>query len=133
MKHEGTIMSEEELEVAVTSFLQTSFNSGEPEKAVSEYVGETYIQHNPQVGDGAKAFVDFVHSFRGRFPQLHLEIKRVIAQGDMVVTHSNLKLTAAEPGMAVADFFRSEDGKLVEHWDVIQAIPDASANSNGMF
>jgi predicted SnoaL-like aldol condensation-catalyzing enzyme len=51
----------------------------------------------------------------------------------MAVTHSNLKLTAAEPGMAVADFFRSEDGKLVEHWDVIQAIPDASANSNGMF
>ena len=64
---------------------------------------------------------------------MHLEIKRVIAQGDMAVTHSNLKLTAAEPGMAVADFFRSEDGKLVEHWDVIQAIPDASANSNGMF
>ena len=64
---------------------------------------------------------------------MHLEIKRVITQGEMVVTHSHLVLTPGEPGLALADFFRFQGGKVVEHWDVIQNIPDASANSNGMF
>jgi predicted SnoaL-like aldol condensation-catalyzing enzyme len=70
---------------------------------------------------------------RSQFPGMHLEIKRVITQGEIVVTHSHLTLTPGEPGLALADFFRFEDGKVVEHWDVIQNIPDTSANSNGMF
>lgn len=126
-------MSEKALEAAAVDFLQTSFNEGEPEKAVKEYVGDKYIQHNPQVGDGADAFIGFVQSFRGQFPEMHLEVKRTITQDDMVVTHSHLVLKPGGPGVAVADFFRFQGDKLVEHWDVIQNIPDDAANSNSMF
>ena len=126
-------MSEKALEAAAVDFLQTSFNEGEPEKAVKEYVGDKYIQHNPQVGDGADAFIGFVQSFRAQFPEMHLEVKRTITQGDMVVTHSHLVLKPGGPGVAVADFFRFQGDKLVEHWDVIQNIPDDAANSNSMF
>jgi predicted SnoaL-like aldol condensation-catalyzing enzyme len=92
-----------------------------------------FVQHNPQVADGAEAFIGFVNSMRSQFPGIHLEIKRVITQGKMVVTHSRLTLIPGKPGLALADFFRFEGDKVVEHWDVIQEIPDASANSNGMF
>jgi len=83
--------------------------------------------------DGPEAFIGFVQWLRGQYPNLTLDIKRVLAEGDMVVTHSQLILEPGTPGQALADFFRLENGKVVEHWDVIQAIPDQSANSNGMF
>jgi predicted SnoaL-like aldol condensation-catalyzing enzyme len=126
-------MTEQELAAAARGFLNTAFNLGEPETAASEHVGDMFVQHNPQVADGAEAFIKFVHSMRSQFPDLQLETKRAIAQGDMVVTHSHMTLTPGEPGLALADFFRFEGGKVVEHWDVIQNIPDTSANSNGMF
>jgi predicted SnoaL-like aldol condensation-catalyzing enzyme len=126
-------MTEKELEASASGFLNTAFNLGEPETAVTEHVGDKFVQHNPQVADGAEAFIAFVHSMQSQFPVMHLEIKRVITQGEMVVTHSHMTLTSGEPGLALADFFRFQDGKVVEHWDVIQNIPDASANSNGMF
>jgi predicted SnoaL-like aldol condensation-catalyzing enzyme len=130
---EKRLMTEKELEAAASEFLDTAFNLGEPETAVSEHLGGKFVQHNPQVADGAEAFIGFVHSMRSQFPEMHLEIKRVITQGHMVVTHSHMTLTPGESGLALADFFRFEDGKVMEHWDVIQNIPDTSANSNGMF
>jgi predicted SnoaL-like aldol condensation-catalyzing enzyme len=81
-------MTEKELQAAASGLLDTAFNLGEPEKAVSEYVGDKFVQHNPQVADGAEAFIAFVHSMRSQFPEMHLDIKRVITQGEMVVTHS---------------------------------------------
>jgi predicted SnoaL-like aldol condensation-catalyzing enzyme len=74
-----------------------------------------------------------VHWLRGQFPDLRLDIKRVIAEGDSVVTHSNPHLKPGDRGMAVADFWRVADGKIVEHWDVIQEVPEKSANDNTMF
>jgi len=77
-----------------------------------------------------------VRWLRGGYPNLKLDIKRVIAEGDMVVTHSHLDLepgNADIPGRAQADFFRLEDGKVVEHWDVVQEVPKHAANPNGMF
>jgi predicted SnoaL-like aldol condensation-catalyzing enzyme len=77
-----------------------------------------------------------VRWLRGEYPRLRLDIKHVIAEGDMVVTHSHLDLepgNADNPGRALADFFRLEDGKVVEHWDVIQDVPVHAANANGMF
>jgi|SRR5271167_2099911 len=126
-------MSEKENVEAAVDLLQTAFSNGEPEKAVKEHAGDKYIQHNPQLGDGPEAFIGFVKGFRGQFPEMHLEVKRTIAQGDMVVTHSHLTLKPGEPGVALADFFRFEGDKVVEHWDVIQNIPEESANSNTMF
>jgi predicted SnoaL-like aldol condensation-catalyzing enzyme len=116
----------------VTDYYETAFN-GSPEKAVADHFGDRYIQHNPQAQNGPEAFIGFVHWLRGEFPELQLDIKRVIAEGDLVVTHSHLTLVPGEPGRALADFFRLENGKVVEHWDVIQDIPTESANDNGMF
>ena len=116
----------------VVDYYQTAFN-GEPEKAVELYVGDRYVQHNPMAADGTEAFIGFVKWLRGENPELKLEIKRVLAEDDIVVTHSHLILKPGEPGQALADFFRVENGKVVEHWDVIQEIPATSANDNTMF
>ncbi|MGA4507447.1 nuclear transport factor 2 family protein [Propionibacteriaceae bacterium G1746] len=113
-------------------FYQTAFD-GNPAKAVADHIGDRYIQHNPQAPDGPEAFIGFVEWLRGENPELKLNIKRVIAEGDLVFTHSELVLQPGKPGRALADIFRLENGKVVEHWDVIQDIPTEAANDNGMF
>ena len=117
----------------VRSFYETAFNDGEPEVAVDSYVGDRYLQHNPQAADGTDAFVAFVKWYRGEFPDLRVEIKRMIAEGDLVVTHGVLMTSDGDRGTAAADIFRLEDGKIVEHWDVLQPVPEESANDNTMF
>lgn len=119
----------------VVDYYQTAFG-GNPEKATSDHVGDRYVQHNPDAADGPKAFIAFVTWLRGEYPNLRLDIKQVIAEGNMVVTHSHLDLEPGNPdnpGRALADFFRLENGKVVEHWDVIQDVPKTAANANGMF
>ena len=116
----------------VRSFYEEAFNGGDPEGAVKRYLGNQYIQHNPQGADGPEAFIGFV-SGSVEFPQLNLDIKRMIAEGDLVVTHSNLKNSPEDRGSAVVDLFRVENGKIVEHWDVVQPIPEQAANDNTMF
>ena len=86
-----------------------------------------------QAGDGAEPFIGFVHYFTQTFPDLHLDIKRLIAEGDLVVTHSHMTRHAGDRGMAVIDIFRLENGKIVEHLDVLQDIPETAANNNTMF
>jgi predicted SnoaL-like aldol condensation-catalyzing enzyme len=117
----------------VTAFYTRAFNEGEPEAAAADALGTQYIQHNPGAPDGAAAFIGYVHSMRQRFPQLRLEVKRAIAQDDLVVTHSHFHLTPGDHGLAAADIWRLAAGRIVEHWDVIQAVPEESANSNTMF
>ena len=117
----------------VRDFYETAFNLHKPREAAAKYLGRIYRQHNPMAGDGPEAFVNFVTAYAQANPQLHIDIKRIIAEGDLVVTHSHLTLYAQDRGMAVADIFRVENGKIVEHWDVIQAIPAESANNNTMF
>ena len=118
----------------VVAYYTTAFNDQKPEEAVAKYGGPVYIQHNPQAADGFQAFIDFVTSFTKANPQLHVDIKRVIAECDLVVTHSHLTLNPSDRGSAVADIFRlNREGKVVEHWDVIQAVPETSANDNTMF
>lgn len=113
---------------SVIAFYERAFNDREPEDAVEKYVGSRYIQHNPQAPDGADAFIAFV-----RGSELRVEIKRAIAEGDLVMTHSLLKTSPDDRGTAAADIFRLEDGKIVEHWDVLQPVPERSANDNTMF
>ena len=118
----------------VVAYYTTAFNDKKPEEAVAKYGGPVYIQHNPAAGDGFPAFIAFVKSFTAANPQLHVDIKRVIGECDMVVTHSHLTLSPSDRGSAVADIFRLDrQGKIVEHWDVIQAVPATSANDNTMF
>jgi predicted SnoaL-like aldol condensation-catalyzing enzyme len=119
----------------VVDYYTTAF-AGDPEKVVADHFGPGYIQHNPDAHDGPEAFSGFVRWLGNEYPNLKLDIKRVIPEGDMVATHSHLDLepdSSDNPGRALADFFRLEDGKVVEHWDVIQNIPKASANNNEMF
>lgn len=114
----------------VVSFYELAFNDKRPEEAVAAYIGAEYIQHNPQAPDGPEAFIGFVRAF----PEAHVDIRRVFADGDNVVTHSLLKFTPDDRGTVAADFFRLDaDGKIVEHWDVLQPYPEESANPHPMF
>ena len=102
-------------------------------KAASKYIGNRYVQHNPLVAEGPeglKAFVDFLKS---DYPDARSEIKRIFADGDYVIIHVHSVRIPNTRGRAIFDLFKLENGKIVEHWDAIQEIPDSSANPNGMF
>jgi predicted SnoaL-like aldol condensation-catalyzing enzyme len=117
----------------VRSYYELAFNDGKPEEATAKYLGDRYIQHNPQAADGPDAFIGFVNWYRSEFPELHVEIKRTVAEGDLVVTHGVIKTSREDRGTAAADIFRLEDGKIVEHWDVLQPVPESAENDNTMF
>lgn len=117
----------------VVAFFTRAFNDHEPADAVAKYVGSRYIQHNPDTPDGAAAFVESTKKLIARNPELGVEIKRVIAEDDVVVTHDLVKSSPDQRGMAGIDIFRLEDGKIVEHWDVRQPVPEKAANGNTMF
>ncbi len=116
----------------VIAYINTAFNDKKPAEAVERYGGPHYIQHNPQVADGFEAFVGLAKGYLEQFPQLSFDIKRAIAEGDSVVTHSLLKTSPEDRGTAFANFYRLEDGKIVEHWEVAQPVPESSANDNPM-
>lgn len=128
--HASTQTSNKEL---VTSFYKLAFNDHQPVEAMKKYVGSQYTQHNPYVADGKQPFIDFFVEFQKKHPQSHVEIKRVVAEGDLVVVHVHSKLDPKDGGRAVMDIFRVQDGKIVEHWDVGQSIPEKPANKNTMF
>ncbi len=117
----------------VRDFYHLSLNLRKPEEAVAKYLGPYYRQHNPAAADGAEAFIAFVRAFTGAFPRLHFDFKRFVAEGDLVMVHSHLVRQPGDRGMAVMDIFRIENNRIVEHWDVLQEIPESSANSNTMF
>jgi len=122
----------------VLAFLDTVFNKHEVEQAFRRYVGPSYREHNPALADGAEAAVRALTRVTHEIdPQLHLEVKRTLAQGDLVAVHSRyLSAPAAGAsglGQAVVDMFRLEHGRIVEHWDVTQEIPERSANDNTPF
>jgi predicted SnoaL-like aldol condensation-catalyzing enzyme len=117
----------------VRAFYELAFNDKQPEAAVERYLGPYYRQHNPMAGDGPGPFVEFVNAYAGQFPDLHVEIRRVVAEGDHVVTHSLITTGPDDRGTAAVDIFRLEDGKVVEHWDVLQPVPETAANDNTMF
>lgn len=97
------------------------------------YIGDRYIQHNPTARDGIdglKAFIDFL---RAKFPQSHSDIKQAFADGHYVILHVRSVRVPGTLGRAIVDIFRLENGKVVEHWDVVQDIPEHSANTNTMF
>lgn len=125
-------MSAHQNKQTVVAYLEQALNQKKPAEAADAYLGPDYIQHNPQVADGAEAFVGFVTGFTQQFPDLHLDIRRVIAEGDLVVTHGLLTVAPGDRGTAVMDLFRLEDGKIVEHWDVLQPVPEDAANANAM-
>ena len=107
---------------------------GDVENAFRLYAGGSYRQHNPLIEDGMEGLRKFVAQIVADRPDAHGEIKRVFADGDYVILHSQWRgLSDNRRGEAVVDIYRLEDGKVVEHWDVIQPIPETAANKNTMF
>jgi predicted SnoaL-like aldol condensation-catalyzing enzyme len=102
-------------------------------EAASRYFGERYVQHNPNAADGPAGFRGFLQFLKDKFPQSRSEIKRAFAEGDYVVVHVHAVREPGTRGSAIVDIFRLENGKIVEHWDVVQPIPEKAANANGMF
>lgn len=102
-------------------------------KVVDEMVGDTYIQHSPGFKDGKANFKEAITGFLKEYPQSTAVIKHIGADGDIVYIHNHIQLNATDQGQAAMDIFRIQNGKIVEHWDIIQDIPEKAENSNGMF
>jgi predicted SnoaL-like aldol condensation-catalyzing enzyme len=101
--------------------------------AASKYLGARYTQHNPNAADGPEGLKAFLQFLKEKFPSSRSEIKRVFADGDYVILHVHAVREPGTRGSAIVDIFKLENGKVVEHWDVVQPIPEKAANTNGMF
>jgi predicted SnoaL-like aldol condensation-catalyzing enzyme len=117
---------------AVVDFYDKAINQKDFE-AASRYLGARYTQHNPNAADGPEGLKAFLGFLKEKFPNSQSEIKRVFAEGDYVILHVHAVREPGTRGNAIVDIFKLENGKVVEHWDVVQPIPEKAANPNGMF
>jgi predicted SnoaL-like aldol condensation-catalyzing enzyme len=117
----------------VVTFYDLVFNQNEIHDAVERYVGDEFIQHNPNIETGKQGFITFYEQMAREHPRKRITVKRAFAEGNHVILHC-LQEWPGEQHFASVDIFRlNDDGKIVEHWDVVQVMPQRSANPNGMF
>ena len=123
---------QEQNKKAVVEFYDKAINQKDFE-AASKYMGSRYTQHNPNAADGPEGLKAFLGFLKEKFPASRSEIKRVLVDGDYVILHVHAVREPGTRGNAIIDIFKLENGKIVEHWDVVQPIPENAANTNGMF
>lgn len=117
----------------VKAFYDLMFNKCQPAEAIEKYAGDDYVQHNTHVADGKQAFIDYFMRMAAEYPAKHVEFVRTVAEGDLVVVHCKQTWPNDETYAGI-DIFRLDDlSQIVEHWDVLQVVPQTSANDNGMF
>ena len=128
----GNTPQEEANKKVVLDLYEKGINQKDFEATIKDF-GPHYTQHNPRAADGVEGFKTFIDFLKAKFPNYHSEVKRVFADGDYVILHVHNVSAPGERGAAIMDIFRLENGKVVEHWDVRQEIPENPANTNTMF
>jgi predicted SnoaL-like aldol condensation-catalyzing enzyme len=116
----------------VLEFYEKGLNQKDADAAIA-YMGDRYVQHNPNAADGPEGFRKFIAFLREKFPNSRSEIKRSFVDGDYVILHVHAVREPGTRGNAIIDIFKLENGKIVEHWDTVQPIPENPANNNTMF
>jgi predicted SnoaL-like aldol condensation-catalyzing enzyme len=127
--------SPEQLEAnkkTVAAFEDAALNQKDFE-AAAKYLGSRYTQHNPNAADGPEGLKAYIAFLKDKFPNNRTEIKQIFADGDYVIAHDHAVREPGTLGLAIINIYKLDNGKVVEHWDVIQPIPEKAANSNGMF
>ena len=117
----------------VTEFYELAINQLKPAEAARKYIELPYRQHNPEVPDGPDGFVQFISGMQKKHPKLKVVISKALADDDLVALHVHLTREPNDTGLAVAEFFRLKNGKIIEHWDVLQPVPEKTASGNSMF
>ena len=117
----------------VLAFYEAAINQKDAAAALA-FIGPKYIQHNPRSPDGAEGLKGFIEGYLKKAnPALKATVKRVVVEGDLVVLHVQSIPAPGALGSAIVDIFRVENGKIVEHWDVMQPVPEQQAHTNTMF
>jgi predicted SnoaL-like aldol condensation-catalyzing enzyme len=117
----------------VTRFMTRFYVDKKVREAFETWVDPGYVQHNPMAATGRDAAINFLEPFFAQHPDIHYSIARIIADGNLIAVHSHGKFAPDDRGIAVVDILRVEGCKVMEHWDVVQSVPEKAANSNGMF
>jgi predicted SnoaL-like aldol condensation-catalyzing enzyme len=116
----------------VERFCQVVFNEHQT-AAAADFIRDDFIQHSPFLADGREPFIEYFSTLFAEYPRARMHVKRIVAEGDYVVVHSQFLLEPSDRGTALVDIFRLEDGRVAEHWDVIQEVPERAHNKNSMF